>query len=201
MSELPQEHIDLVFSLKAMRRGLLLAILGSLLLIVSIETIANPVMAVAFLGTVLRNFVALVLALAGVALFLVGFYFMFVPGVTELKESDPDYATPAVLIEYGYMFGLILLIFGILFAWSAFGQLMQVLSFLLLIIGTIGMIILCFKLYSNEESNLYVIAGFLLIVGVFIGVAMLASYILMYLALGKTIRRYSTSKTTRLGTT
>ena len=194
MFESPQEHTDLVFSFKAMRRGLFLVILGNLLLSVGTETITNPVLAVAFLGTELRNFVNLALVLAGAVLALVGFYFMFVPGVTDLKESDPDYATPALLIEYGYMFGLILSIFGILSAWSVIGLLMLVLSLALLVIGMIGMIILCFRLYYNEESNLYMIAGIIFVIGIFINVAALISYILMYLALGKTIRRYSTSK-------
>ncbi len=148
----------------------------------------------AFLGTKLRNFVNLVLVLAGAVLALVGFYCMFVPGVTELKESDPDYATPALLVEYGYMFGLILLIFGVLSAWSVIGLLMLVLSLALLVIGMIGMIILCFRLYYNEESNLYMIAGIIFVIGIFINVAALISCILMYLALGKTIGRYGTSK-------
>jgi hypothetical protein len=50
------------------------------------------------------------------------------------------------------MFGLILLIFGMLLSWSVFGLLILVASLVLLIIGLIGMIMLCFKLHSNEEA-------------------------------------------------
>ena len=50
------------------------------------------------------------------------------------------------------MFGLILLIFGILLSWSVFGLLILVASLVLLIIGLIDMIMLCFKLHSNEEA-------------------------------------------------
>jgi hypothetical protein len=38
------------------------------------------------------------------------------------------------------------------------------------------------------------VAGILLIIGIFINIATLISYALMYLALGKTIKRYSTPK-------
>jgi len=90
--------------------------------------------------------------LVGVILGLVGFYFMFIPGITDLKGVEPEYSKPALLIENGYMFGLILLIFGMLLSWSVFGFLILVASLVLLIIGLIGMITLCFKLHSNEEA-------------------------------------------------
>ena len=44
------------------------------------------------------------------------------------------------------------------------------------------------------KRDLYMAAGILLIIGIFINIATLISYALMYLALGKTIKRYSTPK-------
>ncbi len=201
MLESSQEYADLVISFRAMRRGLLTVILGSLLTSGALSTsagtaaaFANPAIAVAFLGAGLGGFATAALALVGVILGLVGFYFMFIPGITDLKGVEPEYSKPALLIENGYMFGLILLIFGMLLSWSVFGFLILVASLVLLIIGLIGMIMLCFKLHSNEGSDLYMAAGILLIIGIFINIATLISYALMYLALGKTIKRYSTPK-------
>ncbi len=64
----------------------------------------------------------------------------------------------------------------------------MVLSFIFLLIGNIGLILLCFKLHDRFKDALYMVAGILFIIGIFVGgVVSFVGWILLYVALGKTI--------------
>lgn len=137
-----------------------------------------------------RVFLAgLVLTVVGAVLALVGFYARFIPGVGELARVKPEFSTASTLIKVGYLGGLILVVAGILLLLVLVGILLIVLGLVFLLVGHIGTSILCFKLKDVYQSSLYLIAGILFIVSIFVPVLAAVSCVLLYVALGDTISK------------
>ncbi|MEM1661565.1 MAG: DUF973 family protein [Desulfurococcaceae archaeon] len=111
-----------------------------------------------------------------------------ISGASSLARADPEFSTASNLISIGYICGIILLVLGILTLIILIGVLLLVLSFIFLLIGNIGLILLCFKLHDRFKDALYMVAGILFIIGIFVGgVVSFVGWILLYVALGKTI--------------
>ncbi|MEM1735059.1 MAG: DUF973 family protein, partial [Desulfurococcaceae archaeon] len=111
-----------------------------------------------------------------------------ISGARSLARADPEFSTASNLISIGYICGIILLVLGILTLIILIGVLLLVLSFIFLLIGNIGLILLCFKLHDRFKDALYMVAGILFIIGIFVGgVVSFVGWILLYVALGKTI--------------
>jgi uncharacterized membrane protein len=69
------------------------------------------------------------------------------------------------------------------------GLFIIIIAAILLLIGYIGLIILGFKLNELEKNTLYLVAAILFIIGIFIGIASFVGWILLYVALGDSIRK------------
>jgi len=199
----PIPSTDLVDSFRKMREGLLYGIIGSILAGASIYIIIFSLFAAAFssvshgmggggVGLAIAGFaVAVIAGVIGALLWLYGFYGKFIPGVEQLRKARPEYSTAASLIRIGYIWGLILIIVGVILAIILIGIFLVVIGYILLILGYIGMIILCFNLNSSEGNSLYLVAGILFIIGIIIPLLIFIAYILLYVALGDSLRKYS----------
>lgn len=158
-------------------------------------------------------------ALACVVVALVAIYAKFLPGVSRLARLDPDYSTPSTLMKIGYYVGLPLDLVGLLvivatlvsakeathpgqlFAGLVAGGIAVIVGVILLIIASIGLIILCFKLGDKERISEYKTAGVLLIVGFVLGfipyvgvvggILDLIALVLLYMSLSKSLRKYT----------
>jgi MFS family permease len=203
MAVAPVPSTDLVDSFSKMREGLLYGIIGSILVGASVFIIIFGFFAAAFssvshgmgggdAGPAIAVFASgVIAAIIGALLWLYGFYGKFIPGVEQLRKARPEYSTAASLIRIGFIWGLILIIAGVILTIILIGILLVVIGYILLILGYIGIIILCFNLNSNEGNSLYLVAGILFIIGIIIPLLQFIAYILLYVAVGETLRRYS----------
>ncbi|MEM1745956.1 MAG: hypothetical protein QXZ45_03895 [Candidatus Nezhaarchaeales archaeon] len=65
----------------------------------------------------------------------------------------------------------------------------MIVGYILLILGYVGVIILCFKLNEVEQNTLYLVAGIMFIIAIFISIVGFVAWILLYVALGDSIRK------------
>lgn len=194
---------DYVEAFSRMRSGALLMIIGALLAGLGLLMLFPLTMVAGFgfgpggpfgrepdLGAVLASLLAvLVLILIGAVISLVGMYAKFIPGTSRLAQINPEFSTASTLIKIGYLVGLILMIIGALTLIILVGFFLIVIAAIFMFIGAIGLIILCFKLNDLEKNSLYLVAGILFIIGIFIGIASFIAWILMYVALGHSISK------------
>jgi len=141
----------------------------------------------------------LLVAFVGFLLSFIAVYAYLVPGAKKLGDAQQKYSTASKLISIGFVWGLILLILGIvlliflILPFLSFFALLAVpiilIGALLFLIGKIGIIILSFDLHESENNTLFLIAGILFIVGLFVPVLSFIAWILMYVALGESIRK------------
>ncbi len=159
--------------------------------------------------------VGIALLVIGSIIWFIGLFAKFIPGVSDLASASPEFSTASSLIKIGHVLGLILLIIGsILFIIVIIGAMsimfigisilvgigsilyilyIFIVGVIFILIGSIGIIILCFKLNDKYRRNtLYLIAGILFIIGILIPVLDLVAWILLYVALGNTIRELQT---------
>lgn len=193
-----------VEALQRMRDGVLLVFIGWIFLGLGILLVAGSVFAGVMgglmggaggLGAAIAGLVgALVLVLVGAVISLVGIYSKFVPGSGDLARADPEFSTAATLIKVGYVWGLILLIVGAILAIVVVGVFIALVGYILMILGFIGTIVLCFKLNDKYANTLYLVAGILFILGILFAIMGVIAWILLYVALGETIRRLRTQQ-------
>lgn len=88
---------------------------------------------------------------------------------------------------------MILLLIGAILVIVLVGIVVIIIAAILMLIGHIGLIILNFKLNEFEKNTLYLVAGIMFIIGIFIGVTDIIGWILMYVALGDSINKRSTA--------
>ena len=180
---------------RLMREGALLLIISSLLVGVGIVLLYFSIIPAAFAGfeAVLGLVIALiVLLIIGGVITLIGLWGKFIPGVEKLAVINPEFGTSRTLIKIGLLWGIILLIVGaitLIIPIGLFRLFIIIIAGILLLIGYIGLIILGFKLNELEKNTLYLVAAILFIIGIFIGIASFVGWILLYVALGDSIRR------------
>jgi len=119
----------------------------------------------------------------------VAIYAYLRPGAVVMG-ADQKYSTASKLINIVYLWGLLLIIVGIPLA-------LIIIGFFLLIAGVILSIIrkdrddnTGIQPVRCRENVLYLVAGVLSIVGLFIELATPVAWILMYIALGESIGRH-----------
>jgi hypothetical protein len=180
---------------RLMREGALLLIISSLLVGVGIVLLYFSIIPAAFAGfkVVLGLVIALiVLLIIGGVIALIGLWGKFIPGVEKLAVINPEFGASRTLIKIGLLWGIILLIVGaitLIIPIGLFRLFIIIIAAILLLIGYIGLIILGFKLNELEKNTLYLVAAILFIIGIFIGIASFVGWILLYVALGDSIRR------------
>ncbi|MEM4752916.1 MAG: DUF973 family protein [Sulfolobales archaeon] len=193
-----------------MRRGLLYILIGWALLGLSFVVFVSAFIAMGvfqmphtyfgrpFLPVFGALLSALVVIVIGCILSLIGFYLEFIPGTTELVRVSSEFSTPSRMVRLGYVWGLISVLVGAAFLpfLPAVGFIILALGIVLLVVGHIGMVVLCLKLNNFERDSLYLISGILFIVGIFIPILIVVGLILMYLALSDSIRRHALTQRT-----
>jgi hypothetical protein len=184
---------------RLMREGALLLIISSLLVGAGTVLLFFSIIPATFVGfeVVLGLVIALiVLLIVGGVIALIGLWGKFIPGVEKLAVINPVFATSRILIKIGLFWGIILLIVGALTLIILVGLFIVIVAAILLLIGHIGLIILGFKLNELEKNTLYLVAAILFIIGIFIGIASFVGWILLYVALGDSIRKATGSSPT-----
>ena len=130
---------------------------------------------------------------AGLILALIAVYTKLVPGSRDLAQHDPsNFETPHKLIKVGYIAGLILTIVGIATLIVLVGIPLVIVGIILLIIGVIGAAILLIRLHDVFDKTLLLVAGILLIIGIFIPLAGFVGWILAYIDLSSLARKLET---------
>lgn len=184
---------------REMRSGILLLFIGLLVIVIGALSSLSMLLAI-FLNpaVALVGGISLIIAvLVGFIIVLIGAYAKFYPGVQRLASIDPDYKTSATLIKLGWIYGVILGVIASLMSiivWFA-GLALSIIALVLLILGFVGLIVLCFKLYKKEGMGLYLAAGILFVL-FFIPFCPLVAWILLYIALGESIEKMARMVTT-----
>jgi hypothetical protein len=137
--------------------------------------------------------VGAVASIIGAVTALLGLYSMFLPGVKKLSELNPVFKTSKDMIRFGYYYGMILLLIGAvtLLVLGEASMAFLILATILLFIGYIGLIVLSFKLEKVEGESLYMVAGVLFIMGIFVDILALLGWMILYVAVGSSIRKHS----------
>jgi hypothetical protein len=182
---------------RLMRDGILLLIIAALLIGVGTTILAFTLFSALFalrFGALMETAVAIIVVLIiGAIIALIGLWGKFIPGVERLASLNPEFSTAKTLIKIGLFWGVILLIIGVVTLIILIGLIIVIIAFILISVGDIGLAILAFKLYNLEQDSLYLAIGilFLLIaVMLFIsGTAWFLGWLLLYFALGDSIRR------------
>jgi len=195
----------LIEAFQKIRMAALLLIIGSLIMSVGVAGSLLP-MFMAFgargfegvaRGIIAGALTATIVTLIGAVISLIAIYAYLRPGALELSKADQRYSTASKLINIGYLWGLILIIIGLALALIIIGIPLLVIGIILLIIGKIGVILLSFNLNEAEKNVLYLVAGILFIIGLFVNILSFIAWILMYVALGESIRRHESQPPTQ----
>lgn len=203
---LAQSGANIVNALRTMREGLLLIFVSWILLgagVMSIfmglfaaVTAGGPLRMISGMNALIQTHLTLggfilggILLLVGAVLALVGFYSKFIPGAGDLARANPELTTPSTLIKIGYLWGLALIIVGVVLTLILIGVLIILAGVILTVLGYVGVIMMCFKLNDAYPNTLYLVAGILFIIAIPVPVLGAISWILLYVALGETINK------------
>jgi len=148
-------------------------------------------------GIIAGALTAIIVALIGAVISLIAIYAYLRPGARMLSEVDQRYSTASKLINIGYLWGLILIIIGLALTPFLIGIPIAFIGGILFLIGYIGVILLSFNLNDVEKNVLYLVAGVLFIIGLFVNILWFIAWILMYVALGESIRRHESQPPTQ----
>ena len=130
-----------------------------------------------------------ILEIIGGIIWLIGAWGKFIPGARRLGELNPEFGTASTLIYIGLFWGIILMIIGVLLLVVIVGFFIIIVAIILLILGYVGVIILGFKLHDLEKNTLYLVATILFIIGIFVPILSFIAWIILYIALGESIRK------------
>jgi hypothetical protein len=184
-----------------------------------------------FLERILRSphllmmgLIIVIFLLASVILNLIGLWSRFIPGVRRLGSVNLEFSTASTLIGVGYFWGYLIILVALIIGISAlaytistrnlFGVVASAMGLLagvligglLVFIGSIGLIILVYRLHEHEKNPLYLASAVLFIVyiiasfismapyiGSFISIIdsalLFTAWISLYIALGESISR------------
>lgn len=187
---------------RRMREGILFLIIASLLIGIGTMVTLFSVFSVFFArphgpGAIIAFLVVLaILIVIGGIIWLIGMWGKFIPGVRRLRELNPEFETASTLVYVGLFWGIILMIIGALLLIVIVGFFIIIVAAILLILGYVGIIILGFKLHDMEKNTLYLVAAILFIIGIFVPILSFVAWILLYIALGDSIRKAETAPPT-----
>ncbi len=123
---------------------------------------------------------------AGLVIALIGIFGKLVPAAEDFVRYDPGFSTASTLIKVGLVVGVVLAIVGALTAFIGIGVLLLIVAWVLILIGVIGIAVLCFKINDKLKSTIMVVAGVLFIISIvlsfipFLSVLAVIAWILVY---------------------
>jgi len=142
-----------------------------------------------FFAAIAPLIAVVVIIIVGAVIGLIGLWDRFVPGARRLAELNPEFTASSTLIYVGLFWGIVLMMIGALLLLVLVGVFILIAAAILMIIGYVGLIILMFKLHDVEKNTLYLVAGILFIIGIFIPIVDFIAWILLYVALSESIRK------------
>ncbi|MCC6016524.1 MAG: DUF973 family protein [Desulfurococcaceae archaeon] len=194
-------------ALEDMRSGALLLIVGWFLVGIAVAGGPFTILRVITRGargvggilvTGFEVLLMLILVLLGVIIMFIGFFWKFISGTQKLAQADKRFRTASQLVGL-YRWGLVLALISIILAVTIVGLIiaipLAIVTLILFLLGSIGLIILSFNLNEVYKNILYLVAGILFIIGIFIPILNAISFILLYVALGDTMEKLSTTPT------
>lgn len=145
---------------------------------------AYPTYSMNPLGAIISSFwviVAVIILFVGAIIALIGIYGKLLPGAKALAQYNPSlYGTPETLIRIGYLWGVIILLIGALTLIIIIGIFLMIIAYILLFVGNIGLIILMFRLNDDFNESMFMIAGIMFIIAIFVSLADFIGWILVY---------------------
>ncbi len=193
---------NVVNAFQRMRKGALMILIAWIFLGIGLTIMIGGVFAAmmwgfveggALVGALSGLVLGIVLIVVGAIIALIGFYADFIPGTSGLAQVSPEFSTASSLIKIGYVWGLILCLVGAILTLLIVGIFILIIGLVFLLIGFVGIIILCFKLNDEYRNVLYLIAGIFFILNIFLGFLGIVAWILLYVALGDTLRKLQTT--------
>ena len=153
-------------------------------------------------GVVFGGIGLLAAAILGAILGLIALFGFLIPAFSHLKNADPSaFGTSATLVKIGYAVGFILFIIALALIASVvatgnpgmvFGGLgLFVLGAIFLLIGLIGVAIGMFRLKDKTGETLFLVAGILFIIGIFIGILQFIAWILVFVGANSALNKLS----------
>ncbi len=174
------------------RDAALILIVGNLILGIVLMYIILIAFTTGSLEAVEASIMGLFIALfIGAVIVFVAVISRLVSGVSTLARYSDRYSTAETLIKLGYIWGIVLLIVGVISIPILIGIFLLVPGIILLFLGGIGLIILMFSLNDEFKEQLFLIAGILFILGFFIPLLDFIGWILVYVGANNVIRRLS----------
>ncbi len=129
-------------------------------------------------------------AIVGLIIILIALYMHVVPSFELLRDYKPsEYSTAATLVRIGYVWGAILLIIGIVTLIILIGAVLLLIGIILLLLGKIGIIIGMFQINSETGESMFLVAGILFIIGLFVPFLSFIGWILIYIAADSAIAK------------
>ncbi len=192
---------ELIEGLRKLKTASLIYIISALLVGVGF-TAAMMGFAFGAGGAVFGGVGVLAAAIVGALLGLIALFAFLIPAFSHLKNADPSmFGTPATLVKIGYAVGFILFIIGVGLIMSViatgnpamvFGGLgLFALGGIFLLIGLIGVAIGMFKLKDKTGETLFLVAGILFIIGIFVGILQFIAWILVFIGANSAINKMS----------
>jgi len=179
--------------------------------------VSPPRLLFGVLGNFLQALISgVVVVLVAFVIELVAVFAFLIPSFRRLKDySSSLFGTSSTLISVGFVGGLILVVLGLgaLIASvlsKSFGGLLSsiallIISFILMLIGNIGLIVGCFRLREAFGETLFLAAGILLIIGIILSfipytaaasmILDFVSWILVFVASGSALRKLKAMQT------
>jgi len=172
-----------------LKEAALLMIIGDLL--VSFGSVSLFPMALGGFHALTIGLVPGALVIVGFILVLVALYMHVVPSFEMLRDYKPEeYGTAATLVRIGYVWGAILIIIGIITLIILIGVVLLLIGLILVLLGKIGLIIGMFKINEETGESMFMVAGILFIIGLFVPFLSFISWVLIYVATDSAIARY-----------
>lgn len=144
--------------------------------------------------------VALLATVAAAVISLISVYAYLVPSFATLAEYNrSEFGTVSTLVKVGFIWGLILLISSIaliivgavaLIPLLILGIVLLIVSLVLIFIGWIGVIIGMFKLHDLTQDSLFMAAGILFIISIFLGVLGFIAWIIVFMACKNSLEKF-----------
>lgn len=189
--------------LSKLRTGALMLIIAALMVgagvTIAIFATLGGLMTGGLAGLLAGQLFALAATLVGVILMLVALFAFVIPGSSRLASWNTEFSTPSKLIKVGLAGGLILMLIALLISIagaSAYslgaimgGAALMVIAGIMTFVGYIGIILLAFRLNRVFDESLFMVAGILFIVSIFVGILMFVAWALMFVGLGSAINK------------